>query len=226
MIEEVKTNEEAAKLVDGVLSQNYNITEEEMRDYVAKGEEEHWEVYEVYEPASEADRLVDSQFKMEMGLRWQELQKQAIKEGWTQNELECCIVQEDDERVGTPEEKTEPSVYIECKEHRDGWGRFGDLWLGIDHIDPDTAEEWMRRTMAIAASLVRLSKPDTEEERAKLITELEQETNDDVARQWEHNYKLDIDIAELCRDVEWSFSSLGCHSKKNDIIINRNLFPI
>ena len=80
---------------------------------------------------------------------------------------------------------------------------YGDLWLGIYHIDPDTAEDMIKRAMAVAATLIEI--PQTDEDKESFFAELEAEDNQKVARQQEHDHELDTVIAELCRDIEVEF---------------------
>lgn len=66
---------------------------------------------------------------------------------------------------------TSKNAIIECMEIRDGWGGYGELWLGEQHIDPDRLQELIKQAIAIAATLINI--PESEAEQEKLFAELE-----------------------------------------------------
>src|SRR5918996_1460510 len=107
---------------------------------------------------------------------------------------------------------TSKNAIIECLEIRDGWGGYGELWLGEQHIDPDRVQELIKQAIAIAATLINI--PESEAEQEKLFAELEATAEaeeearyggEEVVKQQEHNHELDLAIAELCSDVEVEF---------------------
>jgi hypothetical protein len=103
---------------------------------------------------------------------------------------------------------TSRKAIVECMEIRDGWGGYGEVWLGEQHIDHDRAQELIKHAMAIAATLINI--PESESEQEKFFSELEAEAEEEgdegeVVKQQEHNHELDLAIAELCADVELEF---------------------
>ncbi len=103
---------------------------------------------------------------------------------------------------------TSRKAIVECMEIRDGWGGYGEVWLGEQHIDHDRAQELIKHAMAIAATLINI--PESESEQEKFFSELEAEAEEEgdegeVVKQQEHNHELDLAIAELCADVEVEF---------------------
>jgi hypothetical protein len=103
---------------------------------------------------------------------------------------------------------TSRSTIIECIEIRDGWGGYGELWLGEQQVDHDRAQEIIKHAMGIAAALINIPESDVEQE--KFFAELEatdvgEGEDGEVVKQQEHNHKLDLEIAELCADVEVEF---------------------
>jgi hypothetical protein len=100
------------------------------------------------------------------------------------------------------------NAIVECIEIRDGWGGYGELWLGEQHIGYDRAQELIKHAMTIAETLINI--PESEAEQEKFFAELEAEVEEEgdygeVVKQQEHNHKLDLEIAELCADVEVEF---------------------
>ncbi len=97
-------------------------------------------------------------------------------------------------------------------EIRDGWGGYGELWLGEQHIDPDRVQELIKQAISIAATLIDI--PESKAEQEKLFVELEataeaeeeaRYSGEEVVKQQEYNHELDLAIAELCSDVEVEF---------------------
>jgi hypothetical protein len=103
---------------------------------------------------------------------------------------------------------TSRKAIVECIEIRDGWGGYGEVWLGEQHIIHDRAQELIKHAMAIAATLINI--PESESEQEKFFSELEAEAEEEgdegeVVKQQEHDHELDLAIAELCADVELEF---------------------
>jgi hypothetical protein len=104
---------------------------------------------------------------------------------------------------------TSSSPIIECEEKRDGWGGQGELYLGVESISENIAQDLVNQAMAIAAALINIP-AENDEDQESFFAELEAmaaEYNDDdeVVRQQEHNHELDLAIADLCADVEVEF---------------------
>jgi hypothetical protein len=88
---------------------------------------------------------------------------------------------------------TSKNAVIECIEIRDGWGGYGELWLGEQHIEYEKAQKLIKQAMAIAAALIDI--PDSQAEQEKFFAELEatevgEGENGEVVKQQEHNHKL------------------------------------
>ncbi len=103
---------------------------------------------------------------------------------------------------------TSKSTIIECMEIRDGWDGYGELWLGERQVDQDRAQELIKHAMEIAAALINI--PESQVEQEKFFAELEatdegEGEEGEVVKQQEHNHKLDLEIAELCAEVEVEF---------------------
>ena len=50
------------------------------------------------------------------------------------------------------------NAIVECIEIRDGWGGYGELWLGEQHIGYDRAQELIKHAMTIAKLLSTFQK--------------------------------------------------------------------
>jgi hypothetical protein len=103
---------------------------------------------------------------------------------------------------------TSKNTVIECIEIRDGWGGYGELWLGEQHIEHERAQKLIQQAMGIAAALIDI--PESQVEQEKFFAELEatevgEGEDGEVVKQQEHNHKLDLEIADLCTDVEVEF---------------------
>lgn len=103
---------------------------------------------------------------------------------------------------------TSKNTVIECIEIRDGWGGYGELWLGEQHIEHERAQKLIKQAMGIAAALIDI--PESQVEQEKFFAELEateegEGEDGEVVKQQEHNHKLDLEIADLCTDVEVEF---------------------
>lgn len=103
---------------------------------------------------------------------------------------------------------TSNSPIIECEEKRGGWGGQGELYLGVESISENTAQELINLAMAIAAALIKIPSEKYEDQEsyfAELQAMAAEDNDDEVAKQQEHNHELDLAIAELCADVEVEF---------------------
>ena len=103
---------------------------------------------------------------------------------------------------------TSMNIVIECIEIRDGWGGYGELWLGEQHIEHERGQKLIKRAMGIAAALIDI--PESQVEQVKFFAELEateagEGEDGEVVKQQEHNHRLDLEIADLCTDVEVEF---------------------
>ena len=106
---------------------------------------------------------------------------------------------------------TSKNTIIECMEIRDGWAGYDEVWLGEQLIDHERAQKLIKYAMGTAASLINI--PESEVEREKFFAELEATDDGEVVKQQEHNHKLDLEIAELCTDVEVDFLSHECFTR-------------
>ena len=103
---------------------------------------------------------------------------------------------------------TSNNAVIECIEIRDGWGGYGELWLGEQHIEHEKAQKLIKQAMEIAAALIDI--PESQVEQEKFFAEIEatevgEGENAEVVKQQEHNHKLDLEIADLCTGVDVEF---------------------
>jgi hypothetical protein len=69
----------------------------------------------------------------------------------------------------------------------------------------------IKYALGTAASLINI--PESEVEREKFFAELEATDDGEVVKQQAHNHKLDLEIAELCTDVEVDFLSHECFTR-------------
>ena len=105
---------------------------------------------------------------------------------------------------------TSSSPIIECEERRDGWGGRGELYLGVESISENIAQDLVNQATAIAAALINIPE-ENDEDQESFFAELEamaaeyNDDDDEVVRQQEHNHELDLAIADLCADVEVEF---------------------
>jgi hypothetical protein len=101
---------------------------------------------------------------------------------------------------------TSKNATIECIEIREGWGGFGEIW-GDQDIRQDRAQQLIERAMGIALALIQIPEryEDQESYFAELAVTAAEDNNKEIVKQQEHNHKLDLEIAELCADVEVEF---------------------